>query len=327
MSIAEASSTLVNIGEETTYATTPTTAIAARYTGEGINFSPETVQSAEISENVDVQDLIPVGGATEGDLNFEFSFGEPFETLLEHALRGTFALTPNFNLDGGVARKSLTLEKVFVVSADADPQIISLLYNGCRVNTLSLAVTSRSLITGVVGIRGKKPIVASGVRSTAQVFTGADLVAANTNPIMTASNVGTITVGGITGTFSYTDLSWQLTNNLRDLPQIGSDDPVDINYGQRVITGTFAPYFEQNGQNIYNALLDGTPFSLSYVLNDAPTTPNSYTVELPNCKFSSGTIVAQGNNQDVLAQMEFTALEGTLASPVGASAIRITKSS
>lgn len=316
MSIAEGSTTIGHLIEESTYGTSPvealpgTAATAIRMTGENLNFSPNTIQSAELSPTADVTDLIDVGGATEGGFNFELSYGAPFHTLLEHALRGSFSSNV---LDGAVESKSLTIEKVF----DVGGSIVSFRFPGLRVNTLSLNIQPRQIVNGTVDFRGLKPVVGA-----TQFYGTPD--AANTGDIMSASDVGTITVGGITGTFNYTDLSVQLTNNLRELAEIGDDDPVDIRYGQREITGRFVPYFNEDGANVYNALVNGTPFSIQIPLSDGT---DSYTLEFPVCKFSSGNVLAGGNNTDVLADMSFTALRGALTSPTGISSIRITRTS
>ena len=68
----------VRFVEESTLGTTPASPafFDLRYTGApSLAFAPETVTSEEIRSDRQVTDLILVGGSTEGELNFEKSFG------------------------------------------------------------------------------------------------------------------------------------------------------------------------------------------------------------------------------------------------------------
>jgi hypothetical protein len=68
----------VRIVEESTLGTTPASPafFDLRYTGApSLAFAPETVTSEEIRSDAQVTDLILVGGSTEGELNFEKSYG------------------------------------------------------------------------------------------------------------------------------------------------------------------------------------------------------------------------------------------------------------
>lgn len=312
---ADASGTILHIGEETTFGTAAAAATIQRFTGEDLNFSPDTLQSQEINPNADVTDLLPVGGSSQGNINYELSYGTEFHTLLEHALRGTFGITPDFNLDAAIEKKSLTIAKLFDVGAG---NIRQFLFTGARVANISMQIQPRQIVTGQIGIRALQPAVGTVAEYGAPT-------AANTNPVMRAANVGSIAVAGYAGTFQYTDFSWQLENNLRDQNQLGDDDPFDIGYGQRVMTGSLIAYFGDDGLNVYNAMLNNTPFSLQFDLADAATNPNIYNLEFPRLKFASGRIIAQGNNQDVFAEMTWTATRGTLTTPAGNSGLRIVR--
>lgn len=315
MAIAEASGTEVVIANQPVAGTAATTnGTTMRYTGESLNFSPNTIQSNEITTDADIADLIAAGGAAEGDINFELSSGDPFVLLMEHALRADFGAETSPVLTAADARKQLTIEKIFDVGT---PNIRVLTFRDMRVNTLSMTIQPNGIVTGVVGFRGAQ-------ESSGTVRTITSPASPNANPVIETSRTGTIVLsGGLTAAFDYTDLSFALNNNLRDLPEIGSTDPVDVNYGQRVITGTLAAYFDENGLDLYTALLNGSAFGLTIPLRDNQGTPQGYDLVFPRLKLSAGEIVAEGNNQDVLANMQWTATRGALTVPTANSAMRI----
>ena len=70
---------------------------------------------------------------------------------------------------------------------------------------------------------------------------------------------------------------------------------------------------------MYTAFLNGTASSLS--LTVGKTSGQKYTIEVPKLKFASGEIVAGGQNQYVMAKMNF---QGLLDSTTGGT-MKITR--
>ena len=294
MAIADTSQTQIAFTEEDTFlAGTPATPAwqKTRMTGESLNYSIENTTSDEIRPDADVADLIQTNANVGGDVNFELTFGATdTDILLEHALRGSFSTN---TLKGGIERKSLSIEKLF--ETGSSDQYFR--FFGCVVNALNLNVQAGSILTGSFGLMGL-----SGTTGQA-ALSGATYVDANSNDVMTAVDVASITVGGVTGDLFYTDLSVSLTNNCRYQQAVGSLAAIGIGYGRREITGTLNAYFED--QDLYEEFIAGNASSLTFQCTDGT---NTYTVTLPKIKYSSGQVVAGGNNADVMAEMQLQAL-------------------
>lgn len=299
MAFADSSQTQVAFVEESTFlAGTPATPTwqKVRVTGESLNKNIENTTSNEIRPDADVSDLIQTGSNVGGDLNLELTFGaSDTDTLFEHALRGSFATNV---LKGGVEKKSLSIEKLFETGTTDQYHRFA----GCVANTMSLNVQAQSVLTGSVGFMGL-----SGTTGTA-ALSGATYNAANTNDVQTAIDVASISVGGATSSIYYTDMSISLTNNCRYQQAVGSLPAVGIGYGRREITGTLNAYFEDG--DLYEEFVAGNASSLTFATTDGT---NTYTFTLPKIKYSSGSVTAGGNNQDVMVSLQFQALYDSTA--------------
>jgi hypothetical protein len=387
MAFADASESSIAFIEEVTFGVTPATPafLQMRTTGEQLTGEQQSLVSNELRADAEVADLIRVGVAASGATPYELQFGTEFHTLLEHALRGTFAASSadttvtalsvgaintfdrasgSFITDGfkfgqritssgftdganngnftvvNVAALVLTIaESTLVVEgAGADEQIVSIgseliagiekksvtlekihelgtpdayfRYRGCRLGTLNLTTTQRQIMTGSMTWQGL------GETTDTAIISGATYTPANTNPIMAAADVATIAVynANLTGSFFYTDLVIDLNNNLRVQGAIGQVEAAGIGYGRRNITGSLNAYFEN--LDLYNEAVANNDVGVAFNVSDGS---NVYNIVLPKCKFSTRQAFAGGNNQDILAALEFQAI---LDSTVGAS-IRI----
>src|SRR5690349_3159718 len=86
--------------KETTYGVTPggpPTLKNIRYTGEGLSQENTTVTSQEIRSDRQVAGLFRTGIRVAGDVNFEFSYGNPLDELMEFSLLSAPATTPQTN--------------------------------------------------------------------------------------------------------------------------------------------------------------------------------------------------------------------------------------
>ena len=92
MSFATSNRTGLHYVAESVIGTTPATPalVELRYTGEGINFSVDTVVSDEIRSDRQITDLVPVSQTSSGNVDFELSFSE-FDQFLEGALFSDFS--------------------------------------------------------------------------------------------------------------------------------------------------------------------------------------------------------------------------------------------
>lgn len=301
MSFADTSQTQFSFVPETTLGTTPASPAWQKFriTSESLIYNISNTTSSEIRPDADVSDLIQTGASAEGDFSFELSYGAEFDTLFEHALRGAFASS---RLDAGTARKSLSFEKKFEVGSPDE----FLRFEGCRISSLDLSITSNSVITGTASIMGLSSSVATSEE------TGATYTDGNAKDVMAAPDVASITVGDTSGTIYFTDLSFSVNNNVGAQNAVGSLNAVGIRYGLREVTGKMTAYFDALAQQIYDDFVAGTEASLSF---DATDGTNTYTFHFPRIKYQSGQVVAGGNSQDVFAEITwqglFDSAEGT----------------
>lgn len=301
MAFANTSETQFALVEETTLGTTPASPSWQKFriTNESLIYDISNTTSNEIRPDVDISDLIQTGAQAAGDFGFELSYGSEFDTLFEHALRGAFASS---RLDGGTAKKSLSFEKKFEVGSPDE----FLRFEGCRIGSFELNVQANNIITGVASIMGLSSSVATSELS------GATYADPNTNDVMGAPDVASITVGSTSGTIYFTDLSFSINNNLRAQNAVSSLAAVGIGYGLREVTGSMTAYFDAISQQMYDDFVAGAEASLSFQMTDGT---NTYTVTFPRIKYQSGQVVAGGNNEDVFAAMTFQGLydsvEGT----------------
>lgn len=303
MGYANASETLVSIVEESAWGVTPANPIfeSARMTGEGLVYDIETVTSEEITPQSDVTDEVQVGASSSGPINFELSYGAFFRRILAHALRATWVDGVDGDqkeeLSAGVERKSLTIEKVFNLDGSSSYSR----FRGMVANNLSVTVEQGQIVTGSVEFLG-------GGESTATAA-----IAGSTYPAdptkgspMAAPDVANIAISGVAGQVYYSSLSFTLSNDCSIRGAIGSKDAIGVKYGRRTIEGNLSAYFDVNSVPLYDKYVTGTEAAISFDMADADG--NTYHVELPRTRFTTGRRVAGGNGEDVVAEMGFRAL-------------------
>ncbi|MCQ8781720.1 phage tail tube protein [Mangrovibrevibacter kandeliae] len=279
---------------EVTWGTTPATPAFKnlRFTGEGLNADKETVTSNEIRPDRNVSDVIQVGRSAAGNINAEFSYGT-FDALFESALGGAFATDV---LKNGILQKAMTFEKTF---KKADGSSVFHRFPGAVVNTMQLSVTSKQTIGLVFNVMSK------GVAAATTAITGATYADANSNTVLSAAtDFASLTMPELSSVPIIKGLTINTTNNLRQQDGVGSIDSYGIGDGRFEVTGSLNAYFEGGG--LYDAFIDHSALSLSFTLGTAAG--SRYTVVLPKVKITSGTITAGGNDQEVMADLNFQAL-------------------
>ncbi|MEQ8396503.1 phage tail tube protein [Thalassobaculum sp.] len=197
-------------------------------------------------------------------------------------------------LRNGVAETSFTLEKQF---ADVGQMVA---FTGMVPGSFSLDIRTGAVLTGSIGFSGKSAVIGAS-----SVGTGTP-VDAPTNPVMNAvGNVGDVRENGVKlAEAALRSLSVRLDNGLRGIQAVGSLGNVDIGTGRCAVTGRVSVYFADGA--LYAKYLAGMPTSLSFRVSDSAG--NGYVVTLPHVKLTRGTIVAGGNDQDVLAEFDIQAL-------------------
>lgn len=284
---------------ETAFGTTPATPTfkLLRITGGGLRTDKGTSVSDEVRADRNVPDVLMTSQDVTGSYNFEFA-ADNLDDMLEAVLRGTW--TTNV-LKNGVTKRSFTFEETSNLGAG---QTFSR-FVGVVPDTLSIDVTSRQIITGSVGLRGRQETPA------AAILTGATYPAAGTTQPATASaNVGAVSVPGVTTPFRLKSISFQVANDLRVRDEVGSLFSNEFGAGRFAITGTAMIYFEGNDQ--YQAVLDHGSTSIS--LTFGVEANKKYTLLVPKARLGNGERQPGNNTSDFMLSLPFQGVyDGTTA--------------
>lgn len=301
---ADASSSLISFIEETTWGTIPTTPVmkSIRQTGNGLTPSLNKAISDEITPSASIGDVVITSGGAEGDVNFEPSYGEWFDTVLEHIFRAGF---DGFGiLKGSNGSKSMTLERIINVATTP----FYFRYPGCRTNTLEITLdaTSTSPITATVNVMGKTELTGTAILS------GETYVPANTNPVMSMPELRHlyVEINGVSKTACFTTLTLNANNNLRTqqgkctaTTTYPDNTAKGEGYGRRELTLAVGYYFtDLDYTTMFTANTSGL---FRFVLSDGV---RGYLITLPRCKIMDSSIPIEGNNTDVIQNMTVQAL-------------------
>lgn len=308
---ANASENRLAIVPETAWGVTPATPgfTLLRLTSENFKPGKTTKRSDEINPNRNVMDEIQVGRQTDGQLSFELSYGL-LDDIIESLLFSTWA-TNVIKIGAGVGQ-SFTIERKINLSAGPEYQR----FGGMVSDELTLNIAADDIIKGTVSMMGK-----FGGRSGTAI-SGATYGAANTNAVMSASNqFGTLTATGLGSPAPrLSNLTLSLKNSLRGQRQLGQVDNIGIAPGRCEVTGSFEAYFE-NG-TLFDAYLNHDDVALSFILGSV--TAKKYLFALPTIKLTGDPgIETGGNDQDVMAKMNFTAIYDRIGA--SATSLQITR--
>lgn len=199
----------------------------------------------------------------------------------------------------GVAFKSFSLEKRFT---DLTNEFA--LLTGQAIGGMSLSIQRGSFVTGSFSFTGKRE---AGAGSTV----AGSVIAATTTPIMTATDdldcfmEGWDVSGGIRAA-SATGLTINLNNNLRGQADAGDYGPKSMGSGSVAVSGTFTTYFRD--RSLMDKATSLAQTNLAAVLRrHAAGAANGWVIELPAVKFTSARRVGGGLNQDIMAELTYTA--------------------
>ena len=148
---------------------------------------------------------------------------------------------------------------------------------------------------------------ATSLASTARAID----TAAATNAAMTTTN-GVQWVREGTGAGSVADLactgfSFTVDNGIRKQYELGTFGPSALKLGDFTVTGTLQAYFTSN--TLFDKFLNQTATGLSIAISDeAATKGNAFIFDFPSVKFTDGSRVAGGRNQDIIADLTWQAI-------------------
>ena len=279
--------------EEAAWNTTPVTPTmqAIRLTSDSMIPAIDTIISEELRDDRMVSDLIQISRSNTGGFDFELS-ATTFDTLFEGALFNSWATNV---LKNGVEEHSYSIEKALL---DIDEYFM---FTGMMVNGLTLTLATSSIAKGSFDFLGAGAALTQSTGATA-------VTAATATDIMNCmGNVASLKEGSSLTTLAgiyVQELSFSIANNLRPVYQIGSNIIGDIAVGKQDITGTLNVYFAND--RLFDQFLAGSGTAIEFTIEDAAG--NSYTILFPNVKFESESVVAPGQDQDVIETLTWRAL-------------------
>lgn len=213
-------------------------------------------------------------------------------------------------IKNGVEARSFYVEKEFTDVASTFAG-----FRGMTIDTLSMSINSDEILTGAFGFLGKDEI---SPRPTSTEGDGANTAAATNDVLNAVDHVTTIYEGpAFDNTLDITSFSFDLANNLRARLQVGTLGAISLGKGSVGVTGTVQSYFETQAE--MNKYLAATASALAFIITGPAA--NVYIVEFPRMRFTSGSTVASGQNQDIIADLAFTAYRD----PLTDQTLRITR--
>lgn len=196
-------------------------------------------------------------------------------------------------LTNGTTQPSFSLEKQLM---DVGQYLV---YRGMTVNRMSLNFAAAALTDGSFEFMGKDM-----ARDTATHLPGTAVASYSYDVQNSVRGVGQLWEGTapITSTF-IRSMSLSVNNNLRGQKAIANLGNVGIGAGGLQITGSLEVYFADG--TIFDKFLNDTYTSL--IVSTQDTAGNGYVFTLPRVLLMNGRVVAQGEDQDVMASFDFEA--------------------
>lgn len=195
-----------------------------------------------------------------------------------------------------ITPQSFTLETGF---NDVNKHFIQ---DGMRVGSFSLDVSSGSIVTGAMSFNGKETATLLETKLGSAPYVALESTA--TEVMNATTNVGNLTKNGAVLSTAVQSLSLEGDASLRNQNAVGSKFPKGIGTGRFNLTGSLTAYFED--LTMYNHFLDHDTISIGFDFQDQEHNVYFYTV--PALKITSDPVAPGGIDQDVVEEMEWSAL-------------------
>lgn len=195
----------------------------------------------------------------------------------------------------GTTKKSYSIEKQFT---DLTPSLEYMLFTGMRVGTWSMGLTPQQLFTGEFGFTGKlvDTTTSSGAGSVDPKWSTTRLQAVDHFKNKMEGSFETESALRIS------EISFNLNNGVRTEPELGIQGSTDIGISTPVFDGTLTAYMTDAA--LQRKLEDNTSSKLAWRLTDGT---RSWLFSIPLIRFTDASVLATGNDQSVLVQMQWSA--------------------
>ena len=222
-----------------------------------------------------------------------FTVASPLAMVVESAV-GSTTYQMGGQIINGTTLSSFTFQKEFLdLSSDGS------LHLGMVVESADLRISTGEPITGNFSFLGaEEQNKTSGFNTT---------ILANTNPVIQSVDHVLHTLEGghvVANVIPITELEISIRNNNRNRMQVGSVAPVSQGLGSFEVTGNVRQFYATNA--LFTKYLSYTVSNLTVIINETGT-PYRYVIELPQVRYGDAQRVSAGKDQDILADMSFTA--------------------
>lgn len=219
----------------------------------------------------------------------------------DEAAGDSITITPLNYIRNGTTKVSLTYQKIFNDLTTPEYEA----FKGSRIDKWSLEAATEEIVKTTFSVRCRDSLMSESD------FSSATEAAENTNQVFTSGpQFSRFVIDGDPGATEayFSKFNLDLSNNLRSLMAIGHTVAFDMNQGMFDVKGSAEIYFADSAE--YDRFRAGTAFSLDVKLEDADG--NMYFLSIPRLKHTACTIVAGGQNQDIVAAVDFQGLvDGT----------------
>ncbi len=218
-----------------------------------------------------------ISAVTAGKLTLTDGAGGAVSLTNESAGNSVTIATTARVLGAGTTRRFATVERKF---ADIGQY---LRFTGVEADTLSLSIAPNAMITGNFGCVGK------GQTTDTAALTGATYELPNSNTPFDSFS-GEIQESGSTISV-ITSMALQVQNGLSSEFVVGSADSIQPSIGKSRVTGNVTAHFEDT--TLLNKYINETPTSIVLRLVDVDL--NEYLFELPNLRYTTGSVPSEGD--------------------------------
>ena len=271
MTIGTGSKTSVAYVAETVYGQTPASPVFQNICNTGCTFGIDrnTIEAACLNDSRQRKDVRGGNSTVGGDLNTQLEYAS-FDDLIEAVMMGAWATDV---LKAGVNQRSFTFERYFDLATDEWHR-----YRGMVANSMSLSVQPDNFIETAFNFIGQS---LDSANLTSQEVGATYTDETGNEPFDSFS--GTINEGG-NPIAVVTQLDMTIENGINPAFVIGSRQTIEPFNGQSIVNGTLTAYFEDS--SLLAKYLNDTNSSIDFTLTDPAG--NSYTLSMPNIKYTSG---------------------------------------
>jgi len=197
-------------------------------------------------------------------------------------------------------RYTYTLQEVFT-DIGTDPNFLRQVLSGMGLNTLGLTIEAESLITGAINFVGTTAKYANAPES-GETF----VESPTTSPLNSSSDVARIFEAGsaLDNVNCVQSMSLDINNNLEKKPCVGKTGGAGFRRGTFSVSGSLTTYFDDESQ--VQKVISQAETSLALGFTD--TVGRGYVFDMPRVKLTEGGPSVPGRNDDVIAQLAYTAL-------------------